>query len=291
MIQNFLTCHHLCYLSNIRGVQVRDSQKSSPLKCGTLWDAALGKHYGGVDKATGEPFDIPKVIEKYEIDPKDVAKVRGLFRAYKMLEVQIDPGYEVQKKIDLTIPFDKVWGDGVPVEVMVTGYYDRWYPGSFAENKFSGRPDYYLDPYHIQSQVGTYFLANPSLESCTMEIVRNPDLKQTGKNKEESPDDYGERVYQDALSRPGHYFIGWDIDTHRYGKKYWRNEFNLEEIRSRYIHIFREFWEARQFDGFYKNDRACAAILPGIPCDMIHLCRHNNLSESIYQIRKRQITF
>lgn len=177
-VQNFLTCHHMCYLINVRGIQTRDAVKSSPLKCGSLWDAVLGKHYGGVDKETGLPYDIPALITRYEIEPKDVAKVRGLYRAYKMLEVQIDPGGEIQKKIDLTISFDKVWGDGVPVEVMVTGYFDRYYTdGTFVENKLSGRPDYYLDPFFIESQIGTYFLADPSLESCIMEIVRSPDLK------------------------------------------------------------------------------------------------------------------
>ena len=291
-IQNFLTCHHLCYLVNVRGIQVRDVMKSSPLKCGVLWDAVLGKHYGALDKETKQPYDIPALIKRYEIEPRDVAKVRGLYRAYKMLEVQIDDGFEIQKKIDLTIGFDKVWGDGVPVEVMVTGFYDRFYADNcFVENKFSGRPDLYQDPFFIQSQIGTYFLADPSLESCIMEICRNPDLKSTHSHKDEDAETYGERVYQDALSRPGHYFIGWNIDTHRYGRRYYRKEFNLEEIRNRYIHIFREFWEANKFGGFYKNDRACAQILPGIPCEYISLCRHNNMSETIYKIRQRPITF
>jgi len=291
-IGNFLICHRLCYLQNIRGIQTRDAVKSSPLKGGTLWDAVLNKHYGSLDRETGKPYDIPALIKRYEIEPKDVAKVRGLYRAYKMLEVQIDPGYEIQKKIDLTIKFDKVWGTGVPVEVMVSGFYDRFYPNNyFVENKFSGRPDLYQDTFFIQSQIGTYFLADPTLESCIMEIVRNPDLKSTGSHKGEDAETFGERVYQDALSRPGHYFIGWNIETHRYGRRYYRKEFNLEEIRNRYLHIFREFWEAWQFNGWYKNDKACVAILPGIPCEYIPVCRHGNMSETIYKIRQRPITF
>lgn len=291
-VQNFLTCHHLYYLSAIRGIQVRDAAKSSPLKMGTLWDAVLQKHLGGIDRETGKPFDIPAIINRYEIDARDVAKVRGIYRAYKTLEIQVDPGFELQSKIDLKIDFGKNWGIAEAlVEILVTGFYDRKYPTYFVENKFSSRPDNYLDPWFIQSQVGTYFLADPSLEFCIMEIVRTPDLKSTGKNKEEDPETYCERVCQDAISRPSHYFIGWDPKTRRYGKKFFRAEFQLDEIRDRFIHVFLEYHEARLFNGFYKNDRVCSNVLPGIKCDMLPVCRYNTMSETMYQIRKPAITF
>ncbi len=258
---------------------------------GTLWDAVLNKYYDGINKDTGKPYNMPEIINKYEIAPRDVAKVRGLYRAYKMLEIQIEPGYELQTKINLKIDFKKVWNGGAPVELMITGYYDRKYPTHFIENKLSGRPDNYLDPWFIQPQVGTYFLADPSLESCTMEICRTPDLKSTGKNKEEDDETYGERVYQDVLSRPSHYFLGYNQSTHHYGKKFYRTEFNLKELKDRFIHIFREYMEARALNGFYKNDRACSNILPGISCDMINICRYNNMSETQYQIRQRPVIF
>ena len=291
MLQNFLTCHHLCYLVNFRGIQMLDSAMSPAVKMGAIWDAALGGLYGGIDKDTGKPVDVPATITKYEIDSRSLAKVRGLFRAYKMLEVPVDPNPVIQKPIDIRIPFDRVWGDGVPVEVIVTGYYDRWYPTYFVENKLSGRPDNYDDPYFIQSQVGTYFLADPALEYCIMEIARTPDLKSTGQYEGESDETYSERVYQDCLKRPGHYLMHWDPKTHTYGRKFYRNEFNLEEIKARYLHIFREYWEANQFNGWYKNDRVCNNILPGIECDMKQLCRYNNMSESLYRIRQRPIIF
>jgi hypothetical protein len=290
-VQNFLSCHYLCYLANFRGIQTLDAAKSNALKGGILWDAVQQKHLGGIDRETGKPFDIPALIKKYEIEDKVVAKVRGLYRAFKMLEVQIDPGYDLQAKIDLKIEFDKVWGDGYPVEILLTGYYDRKYSDYFVEQKFSSKPDYYLDPYFIQSQIGTYFLADPSLNSCIMEVVRVPDLRSTGKNKDESPEEYGERVYQDAISRPSHYFIGWNPLTRRYGKKYFKKEFDIWDLKSRYIHIFREYWEARKFNGWYKNDKSCMNLLPGIPCEMLSVCRHGNMSESIYKIRQRPVIF
>lgn len=291
MVQNFLTCHHLCYLSSLRGIVVRDNMKSPALKMGALWDAVMGKLMGGLDKETGKPYDIPGIIKKFEIGPREVAKVRALFRAYKMLEIQWNKNGVVQKKIEIILPFGKVWGDGSPVEIIISGYFDRWYESMFVEMKLTGRPDLYEDVYFIQSQVGTYFLADPNLESVVMEITRTPDLKSTKSHEGESDEEFEERIYQDILKRPSHYFIGYDNSKHRYGRRYYRKEFNLEEIKSRYIHIFREYWEARHFDGWYKNDKACGAVLPGIPCEMIPLCRNNNMSETIFKIRQRPITF
>ena len=285
-VSNFLTCHHLYYLTAIRGIQTKDSAQSSALKLGTLWDAVLQKHLGTL--GTDPTINIPDIIKQYEMDPKDVAKVRGIYRAYKELGIQVESGYELQSKISLTLPFDKVWGDGYPVELLVTGFYDRKYPDYFVENKFSGRPSYYQDPFLLLSQIGTYFLADPSLKHVIMEIVQAPLLKQTGKTKDEDPEEFCERIFQDALSRPSFYFVGYNKETRAYGKKFFRSEFNLEELRDRYLHVFRELYDARLLNGFYKNSRACNNVLPSIPCEMLSVCRYNNLSESVYQIRERK---
>jgi spore coat polysaccharide biosynthesis protein SpsF (cytidylyltransferase family) len=124
-----------------------------------------------------------------------------------------------------------------------------------------------------------------------MEVIRTPALKSAGKNKEESAEEYQERVYQDAISRPSFYFLGYNPKTHRYGKKFYRSEFDLDEIKSRYLHVFRELYDARVMDGWYRNDRVCNNVLPGIECDMKSCCRNGNMSETVYQIRKKKIKF
>jgi len=291
-VSDFLTCHHLYYFKAIRGIQTLDHAKSSPLKMGTLWDNVLQKYLGGkIYDQTGKETTIPEVIDHYQIDSMDVAKVKGLYRGYKDLEIAVDPDYELQAKIDLKVPFDKVWGDRLPVELLVTGFYDRKYGNNFVENKLSSKPDFYLDPYFITSQVGTYFLADPQLESCVMEVVRVPALKQTGKNKEESVEEFQERVYQDVISRPSHYFLGFDPKTRKYGKRYFRGEFDVEELKSRYLHVFRELFDARIMDGWYRNDRVCNNILPGISCDYLSCCRNGVVSENTFQIRKKKTKF
>jgi hypothetical protein len=285
-VGDFLTCHKLYYLKAIRGIQTRDNLKSTPLKLGSLWDQVLQKHLGNTS------IDIPAIINQYEIPDRDVAKVKALYRAYKTLGIEVDPGYELQAKIGLTFSPDVSGLDGQPMDLLITGYYDRKYLDHFIENKLSGRPDNYLDPYFIQSQCGVYFLADTNLQSCTMEIARTPDLKSTGKNKEEDADTYSERCYQDIISRPSYYFIGYNRETHRYGKKFHRAEFNTDDIKNRFKHIFREICSAWLYDGWYPNDRVCNNILPGISCDMKSICSNNDhMSEEVFEIRKRKVTF
>lgn len=294
-IGNYLTCHYLYYLTAIRGIQTFDHQKSSALKMGSLWDNVQQVHLqpGIVDRMTGKPIDIPSIINQYQISPRDVAKVRALYRAYKTMEVKVEPGFELQSKISLTIPFNKSWGNGYPVEVEITGFYDRLNLNtcSFVEGKLSSSPDRYFDPFFIQSQIGAYFLADPNLLECTMEVVRTPDLKSTGKYKDEDDDTYSERVYQDILSRPTWYFPGWNNTTRKFGKKFYRSEFDLDEIRTRFLHCFREIHDARIMGGWYKNDRVCNQILPGIPCEMLPICRHGKMSEEVFKIREKDFAF
>lgn len=288
LIQNYLTCHWLCYLQNFRGIRIKNEKTSNPLKMGMLWDLVLQKYLGGTDKK-GNPIDIPAAIEQYEIEDREVAKVRAIFRAYKDLDIRVDPGYELQAKINLSYA-NETDKSGVPYnwsKVAITGYYDRLYPGYFVENKLSGRPDNYLDPFFIQSQIGTYFLADPELKYCIMEIVRTPDLKSTGSHKDEDAAEYQERCYQDIISRPSYYFIGWNAEKRTYGKKYFRDEFDMEEIAHRYKCVAAEIQMAWMEGQFYKNDRACSQVLPGIKCDLMPLCRYNRFNDGLYEIRRR----
>src|SRR5690606_23324045 len=90
-VSDFLTCHHLYYLKAIRGVRTKDEGVSSPLKMGTLWDKVLQKYLGGkIYDDAGQETTIPDIINTYQIDPMDVAKVKGIYRAYKDLEITVE---------------------------------------------------------------------------------------------------------------------------------------------------------------------------------------------------------
>jgi hypothetical protein len=282
-VQSFLTCHHLFYLQQVLGITTRNQHVSRPMKMGMLWDAVM--QYALGDKTM---VDLQSKIEEYDVDEVEVQKVKALYKAWKELGIKVEDGYELQAKIDLQVEFEEkeCWGTGEPVELHVRGFYDRKYPTYFVENKMSGRPDNYLDLFFIQSQVGTYFLADPRLESVVMEIVRTPDLRMTRK-EEDSPETYGNRTYHDILSRPAHYFIGWSSEKNTYGKKFYRNEFELTELLGRYKHIFREIHEAAMLEGWFRNDRACKNVLPGIACDMLGVCRYGKISDEVYTIKDK----
>ncbi len=275
-VGDFTTCHRLYYLKAIRGIKVRNSQMSNALKMGRLWDS-------GLQKLLGKEVDLNSIVDDYEINNREIAKVKALYRAYKALEIKAEPGYDLQAKFNNV--FDCYESEGFMQKVWVKGFYDRKYPNYFVENKLSSRPDNYLDLFFITSQVGTYFLADPSMEYCVMEVVRTPDLKSTGSYKNEDDDAYGERCYQDIISRPSYYFIGYNKTSGTYGKKFYRSEFDLEEIRSMYRMVSVEIHDACGFDGFYKNVKVCNSVLPGIVCDFQGVCQHNVMSEIVYQIR------
>lgn len=284
-VSDFITCPWLYYLKNIRGVSIKNAQTSKPIKIGKLVDVALQ------NLITPKSVNVNKVIDDYEIGDFEIGKVRAIIRAYKTLGIRFEPGANLQAKFDMELEIQGLHKDGgAGGAIKIKGFYDRKYANYFVEGKVSSRPENYLDIFFIQSQVGAYFLADPSLEYCIMEVIRTPDLRSIGKFKEESPEEHEERTYQDIISRPSFYFIGLDKASGTFGKKFYRNEFDLEEIRNRFRSINIIIHDMQMINGWYKNDKVCNAILPGIPCDMKPLCRYNVMSETMYNIRKKHIT-
>lgn len=277
-LQTFLTCHHLYYLKYIRGIETKKGMLSKPLKLGILWDTCLQFLLGKTDVGMND------IVDEYEIENREIAKVKALYRAVKALDIKFDMDCQLQPSFFYNV--DLYTDNKDADKLTVNGKYDRKYMDGFVETKLSGRPDFYLDLFFLESQVGTYFAVDPALQYCIMEISRTPDLKSTGQFKNETDDDYEERCYQDIISRPSFYFIGYDRDKHTYGKKFFRSEFDVDGVMDRYRHVAREIKEASVCDGWYKNSKVCTQILPGIPCDMLSVCRHNTMSETVFQIKQ-----
>ena len=312
-VSDFCTCHYLYYLKKILGIEIRPPFLSSALKAGKLWDATKQLHLG-------EKQSLRDIINEYEIDDYTVAKVKAIYSAYKYLEIEVDPGYELQAKIDMTydiilppsqfVPSITV-GDNHAKEVVnlwqealtqaeddrkwifplkITGFYDRKYENFFCEDKLSSRPEYYTEVYPLTSQIGTYFLADTNLEYAILEVVQFPGqkiLKETKKRLEaETPDQLYERVYNEILSRPSAYFIGYDREKKKYGKKFFRNEWNLAEIEDSYKQIIIEILSARWSNNFYKNRKACGNQY-GSECSYLKICENQNVSENMFSIRNK----
>jgi len=312
-VGNFLACHYYYWLTKIIGIEIRPAHLSIPLKAGKLWDCTKQFHLGAkeIRERDGVIFKTSwDVINHYEIDPRTVAKVRALFKAYKELEIVVEPGYELQAEVNLSyditlppssfIPSINIGKEAINLwdarnqqagdnrswtfPLKVSGFYDRKYGNHFTEDKLSGKPEYYLDPFFIASQSSTYFLADPSLDYLIQEVVLFPQHKEL-KKKEEAPEELFKRVYDDVMSRPSKFFQGWDNRKRMYGIKFHRGEFRLEEAVNRYRQTVIEIQAARWSNGFYKNFRSCSNMFPGIACEMKNICKTGNISPEIYKIR------
>ena len=311
-VGNFLACHYYYWLTKIIGIEIRPAHLSIPLKAGKLWDCTKQFHLGvkEIRERDGVIFKTPwDVINHYEIDPRTVAKVRALFKAYKELEIVVEPGYELQAEVNLSyditlppssfIPSINIGAEAINLwdarnqqagdnrswtfPLKVSGFYDRKYPTYFTEDKLSGKPEYLLDPFYIDSQCSTYFLADPKLDYCLMEVVQFPQQKDL-KKKEESPEELFKRVYDDVLSHPSKYFIGWDNKKRMYGVKFFRGEFNLQAAIERYQQVTIEIQAARFSNGFYKNFRVCGNMF-NHPCEMRTICKNGNIPVEMFKIR------
>jgi len=291
-------------LKKILGIQVRPPFLNSMIKAGKLWDIIRQKSLGG-------DVSIKDTISEYEIDPYIVSKVRAIYHAYKEFGLGVDPGYELQAPVNLTydihVPASSfipsidigkdavnLWADRSAGETRewifplhLTGFYDLKYANFFGEDKLSGRPEMYLDPFFIQSQNGTYFLADPSLEYCIQHVVLFPQQREK-KRIEESPDEIYKRVFDDVISKPSKYFLGLNKEKARYGKKLYRTEFDLKSLELRYIQIAIEILAARWTGNFYKNWKVCNNVLPGISCDFQSICQTGKISETMYSIRGKE---
>ena len=312
-VSDFCTCHYLYYLKKILGIEIRPPFLSSALKAGVLWDATKQLHLG-------KKQSLRDIINTYEIDDYTVAKVKAIYSAYKYLEIEVDPGYELQTKIDMTydiilppsqfVPSITI-GNNHAKEVVnlwkeakdqaeddrkwifplkITGFYDRKYENYFAEDKLSSKTEYYTEVYPITNQVATYFLADPNLEKVIMEVVQFPQqkiLKETKKRvQEESPDQLYDRVYNEILSRPSNYFVGFNRETKRYGKVFYKGEFPLAEVEDSYRQIVIEILSARWSNNFWKNRKSCN-FMYGHKCEYLPICENQNVPEQMFSIRKK----
>lgn len=281
-VQDWLTCRKCFYLKHIRGIEKIPSTMSNALKMGSLWDICQQKVCGS---ATDK--DILDVISKYEIEEHERLVVKNMLKAFRKLGLHenISEG-RVQERFELVTTIDRSypWIDNDDFKFIISGVYDRAYDNYFAENKFTSVPDFYQDVFFMTSQLGTYFLSNDKFEYCVVEIARTPMLK---KSDNEDSETFGERVFLDVLKRPGFYFIGYNPKARTYGRKFFRNEFNLEALENRYKNIGYEIMDANERDAFYNNEKMC---MKPWQCDMLDICKTGNMSESLYRFKDRPST-
>jgi hypothetical protein len=266
-LTDFIRCRQLYYHAVIQGLNVKPHQLPEPLKLGQAWSAFTRFIY--------EDTPFYEALELLQLSPEQTAKISALARAYRDLKIYINRDRLISCEFGIYVPVG---------QNQIIGSIDRAYEGHIVESKLSTRPDFYTQRENVAYQLGTYFLGNEEWESATMEVVRTPSLRTgQGKYSEEDPGEYEERLYGDIISRPGHYFLGWDRETRTYGVKFWRSEFDLDEIYSTYVHVLREIHDTLEHGAWYPNNLACH--VPAA-CPYLPIKRSGVVSEEVYERRE-----
>jgi hypothetical protein len=269
----WIRCRYSYFLSHIENWEPMPSQMSDPVKMGAIWDKWLAECYRQ-EKYVGSSY-LKELCKEYRVIEEDTvySKLHALCKAFVNIGMKLDTSQMLGTQFEINL---------LALDLNVIGYVDRAYHHYFVESKLSARPDYYEKIHHITSQIGTYFLAMDGWEWVDMEIARTPELKQ--KDSEE-PEAYSERIFQDIIRRPSFYFIGYNSASRTFGRRYYRSEFPLDEIRRTYKIVMEEMLRAKENinEVIYKNYASCYS--PG-PCNFLPVCMTGVISDSMF--RKKQ---
>ena len=156
-------------------------------------------------------------------------------------------------------------------------------PTWFVEYKYTESPDFYLNSILATTQLHTYMLAKPSLKYCWIRPIRVPQLKSTGQYMDESEESYQDRLIKDILKRPGYYFPNYDKEKKTWGVKYYRENFDIEELKLKYRMVSLDIIRDIKRNYFRQNERAC---LSPSQCQFYEACATGGFSELLYKIPK-----
>jgi len=257
-ISNYLRCRRNFYYSYLLGIEL--IIPPLPIVAGRIMSNFLAYMHSDANNNDKEKKNYLKRAKEYleSITPKDenagapsdVKTIPAVARAYKELGLD-EPKGKVEYRTILSSAGDEY-------KYLLKAIYDLYLFDKIYEFKYTGKPDFYTF-FTTRIQAGIYLLTAPSVKSITFRLIQKPTLKQ-GKN--ETDEEYKERVREDFKKRPAHYVK--DIT-------FWRNEYNFNEIKD-YISLISD--EVRQsidkgIDYFYQNPQGC--LFPG-PCDFLPVC-------------------
>lgn len=276
-INSWKTCKRMYLLSNLYGLSLREKFQSKPLLLGTIMGAVMQKVWGdGIYDLDAALFVADSHFDNQYLDNHDRARLRAIIVALSQMGFK-PLRSECEKEVLV-----KITGGHY-----IMGKKDAQPdPTFFVEFKYTKSPDRYLDVWGIADQVGMYFLSDPQLQFVVMAPIRNPDLKKiTKKELELSPEEFFQKTLDDILGRPSFYFPGWNGSKGRWGKVFYRSEFDLIEVEETARIVAEEIIDAAKKGEryFYKNHANC--IQYGRECDFISICKTNAIDEIRYKIR------
>jgi len=270
-IKTYYECKMKYWFRYIYGIRRKKGTLSPSIKMGAIWDKFVESKYNGNE------LDLESLLTEYMVKDVDRAKLCALMDAWDSLEIRLKLNGFLSCQTEIAQRFDQTDGR----QLIVRGYVDRLYDTRFVETKLTKDPNRYNSLWDLHSQIGTYFLLMPNINECIMEITRVPQIRQ---KKEETIDDYYSRIFQDIISRPGFYFIGWDISTRQFGlPPYYRNEMRLETIKNRYKWITQEIAERTERGAwYYEQGYTCSPYYRD--CDYKPVCVVGGVDHGINEV-------
>jgi len=260
-LKSFCQCKEKFNLQYIKGINILQEELPNIAKLGSIWDAFIDSH---VSKSI---FHLSDLAQRYQVQPRDVAKIKALARAFRTI------GFNLRSSDAVTQ--HKITFNGIGNHV-VSGYVDIAYEFNIAEVKFSANTAFHekLDSNFLQQ--GTYLSANPGWEYVDMLITQEPKLR--GKDMEEGV--YESRIYNDILARPSFYFVGFNKQKKSYGIRFWRKEFNLDYLRQVYMNVLADLRHTVDNDLWYRNELQC--YVP-VKCWFYAIKRSGVVSDQLYE--------
>ena len=263
-LADFIRCKQRYKHAVIDGLEVKPKHLPEPIKLGTGWDVFIRSLYN-------KEYELSTELQSLQLNPIQTAKISALTRAYVDLEIQnrTDRLLGCQYKIHAPIGQNQI-----------IGYVDRAYQNHIIETKLSARPDFFKQRENLNYQLSTYFMGNEAWDYADVEITRVPALRP---KPDESAEAYGERCYGDIISRPAFYFQGWDRKTRTFGVRFWRSEFDLDEIFHTYVWVLKELRDTVKRGSWYPNNLACHVPAP---CPFLPIKKSGVISPEIYEKRE-----
>ncbi len=268
-IMNFLRCPRMYYYSNMLGLQTRPEYNSDALNIGIevdkyITDCLINDKPYTDDMATMWEAKVIAIIRAFDklIDTK---KVRKYYTGQREFLIQNDGQPSIKGYIDLDSNSGK----------------------NFVELKVGKNPAYYTQLFYIRSKLAAYFMSSDKYETGTVWAIRVPQLKRTGKFKNESLEDYSARCTRVMVAEPTHYFPGYNKKTGNFGVKFGRAEIDLDDAAKVYrmvadwmkLAIKKAFW--------VQNGTGC---LHPFECDYLSICESNGaISEDVFTYRAKEV--
>lgn len=271
-VNTFMRCPKMYYFSNILGLQVKSDFCSDPLMIGSVVDQSI-------TSPPGIPLPLPETLWQ--------AKACAIMEVFDELKFNIN-GYSGQREFHYQ-------EDGYP---QIHGFIDLHANDNthFIELKVGKNPNFYLNPFWMRSQLGTYFLSNPDYKYGIVWAIKVPQLKRTGQYKDESLEDYKDRCVRVMLAHPTDYFPGYDKDTNTFGVKFYRTAFDIDENENQYemgLEGLKKRYRAMAWriqkcaeEGYWDPDQT--ACLHPFECNYKRVCETGKIAMEIYEYRKKK---